>query len=180
MSGSASSVNNEVIFVQNREKVMKKKLITGVLMTCGIAIGFLLGNKIAIRKNDSAGKAMKFKAYYNMLNQWIKLKNNGKNLEEYFQKNKYVNIAIYGMGEIGFRLLEELKESSVTVLFAIDKDGGTPFDEVSVYDLHSEDIPKEVDAIVVTAVFAFSEISMTLSDMFHCPIVSLDEIITQI
>ena len=52
-------------------------------------------NKTVTQKNE---KVDKFKGYYNMLNQWLCLKQEGKNLNEYFDNNGYKTVAIYGMG----------------------------------------------------------------------------------
>ena len=54
--------------------------------------------------------AEKHLALFLMMNQWVKVKQEGKNLSCYFEKNGYKKIAIYGMSYAGETLLEELKE----------------------------------------------------------------------
>ena len=63
----------------------------------------------------------KFKNYYHMLNQWLMLRQKGILLEKYFIDRDFRKIAIYGMGEIGSRLYDELKESCIAIQYAVDQ-----------------------------------------------------------
>ncbi len=121
-------------------------------------------------------KVDKFKGYYNMLNQWLILKQQGKSLEKYFDDNQYKTIAIYGMGEMGNRLYDELKDSGVTVKYAVDKNAATTYSELDVVD-PEEATFDQVDCIVVTATFAFDEIEETLSEKVDFPVVSLEDVV---
>lgn len=161
---------------------MKKK--SGIVkVVCSVILGIIAGgtlsnyfkNKIIDRGNKTVDK---FKNYYSLLNQWLSLKNEGKSLEKYFIDNGYSTIAIYGMGEMGNRLYEELKRSSITVKYAIDKNAGSAFSELEVYNLE-EDL-EEVDVVVVTAVFAFEEIYEELSGQVDFPIISLEDVIYEL
>lgn len=150
--------------------------ITG-MVTGAVAGGSWIGkicDKTIALKTD---KINKFKSYYNMLNQWLILKQQGKTLEQYFVDNGYKTIAIYGMGEMGNRLYDELKESSIQVAYAIDQ-------ETSKYIEIASRSPQEqldgVDVIVVTAVFAFEEIKNNISTKASCPIVSLEDIVNEV
>ena len=94
---------------------MKKKGILG-MMLMGLARAGAVALSVktsqdAIAEKDQ--KINKFKNYYNMLNKWLYLKQNGTSLDTYFKKNDYNSIAIYGMGEMGNRLYDELKQSSI-------------------------------------------------------------------
>lgn len=125
--------------------------------------------------NQKTEKVDKFKGYYNMLNQWLVIKQEGKSLEKYFTDNGYKTIAIYGMGEMGNRLYDELKGTSVTVKYAVDKNAASTYSELDVID--PEDDYEEVDAIVVSAIFAFDEIEEMLSDKVDFPVVSLEDVV---
>lgn len=117
----------------------------------------------------------KFKGYFNLTNKWLCLKNQGRNLEEYFIKKGWSRIAVYGMGELGKRLMEELRGSHVTVEYAIDKKGGSMLSEVVIKELEDELPP--VDVIVVTPVFAYDEAEEVLMDLVDYPIVSLEDVV---
>lgn len=135
-----------------------------------------LGNKQVAQK---AEKVDKFKGYYNMLNQWLILKQEGKNLAEYFDTNGYKSIAIYGMGEMGNRLYDELKGTDIEVIYAVDKNAASTYSELDVIDPDECDY-EEVDCIVVTATFAFDEIEGKLEELVDFPIISLEDVVYEI
>lgn len=56
-----------------------------------------------------------------MMNQWVKVKQEGKNLSQYFEANNYKNIAIYGMSYAGETLEDELKNTNTCVKYSIEK-----------------------------------------------------------
>lgn len=139
----------------------------------GAAGANYLGQKTIAAKT---GKVDKFKSYYNMLNQWLMLKQEGKSLEKYFVDNDIKTIAIYGMGEMGNRLYDELKNSTeVTVKYAIDQNAASTYSEIDVID--KEDEYEEVDAIIVTAIFAFDEIEEEISTKVDFPVISLEDVV---
>lgn len=161
---------------------MKKGLIATATSIAGVVTGALVSQKInnrTIRQKEE--KIEKFKSYYNLLNQWLCLKQEGKNLADYFQNNQYKTVAIYGMGELGNRLYEELKATSVSVEYAIDKNSFSTYSELEVFNLDDIDSDTEpVDIIVVTAVFAFDEIEVELQSRYSCPIVSLEDVVFEL
>lgn len=159
---------------------MKKGILATVSVLAGAAVGATAMGKV---KNSAveakAERVDKFKGYYNMLNQWLVLKQEGKSLEQYFVKNGYKTVAIYGMGEMGNRLYDELKNSDkVEVKYAIDKNAASTYSELEV--LESEDNLPEVDVVVVTATFAFDKIEEELNEKINYPIVSLDDVVYEV
>lgn len=153
----------------------------GLLATASLLAGTAAGAAVMCKVQNSAVEAKeekvdKFKGYYNMLNQWLVLKQEGKSLEQYFLDNGYKIVAIYGMGEMGNRLYDELKDSDkVEVKYAVDQNTYSTYSELEVLD--TEDNLPEVDVVVVTATFAFDEIEEKLSEKIDCPIVSLDDVV---
>lgn len=157
-----------------------KKGTVAVLSTiigavAGAAGSGYLGNKQVNLKSE---KVDKFKGYYNMLNQWLILKQEGKNLSEYFTSNGYKTIAIYGMGEMGNRLYDELKDSDIEVKYAVDKNAASTYSELEVIDL--EDDFEPVDAMIVTATFAYDKIEEDLGGKIDFPIISLEDVVYEI
>lgn len=158
---------------------MKKGIIAVFSTIMGAAVGAAIVSKMAtITMDERTKKVDKFKSYYHMLNQWILIKKEGKSLEKYFLDRGYKTIAIYGMGEMGNRLYEELKDSVVEVKYAVDKNASRAYSELDIVDL--EDDLEEVDAIVVTAVFEFDEIENNLSEKGNFSIVSLEDVIYEL
>lgn len=139
-----------------------------------VGVGRKAGDKIADRQN----LADKHLALYLMMNQWVKVKQEGKNLSSYFEKNGYKKIAVYGMNYVGETLLSELKETGVEVAYAIDRKADTIYADVDVYA--PEDSLEQVDAVVVTAITFFDEIEEKLSEKMDCPIISLEDILYEV
>lgn len=147
-----------------------------------IAIGGLIGiflesklQKADKHKINYDSKYIKFKQYYNLLNQWIWLEHNGKSISSLFEEKGIYSIAIYGMGEIGWRLKEELYNTSISVLYGIDNSLSESDDQLQVVTL--EDELQQVDAIVVTPVFEFEEISKKINSVTDIPVISLETIL---
>lgn len=158
---------------------MKKGAVAVLSALVGAAAGAAgssyFGSKQVEKK---AEKVDKFKGYYNMLNQWLILKQEGKCLCEYFKANGYQTIAIYGMGEMGNRLYEELKKSDIEVKYAVDKNAASTYSELEVIEPEDDFAP--VDVIVVTATFAFEEIEEELSERVDFPIISLEDVVYEV
>lgn len=154
---------------------MKKSIIALLGGITGAVAGGIFAGKACSKKIEiKTDKINKFKSYYNMLNLWLILKQQGKTLEQYFADNGYKTIAIYGMGEMGNRLYDELKGSSIRIAYVIDQEAGR-YTEIA--SRSPKDQLDDVDVIVVTAVFAFEEIKNNIRTKASCPIVSLEDIV---
>lgn len=155
---------------------MKKAGISLVSALIGAAAGAGVAGKAVIGEKEKV-KAMSDKhlALFLMMNQWVKVKQEGKNLSAYFKKNGYQRIAIYGMSYAGETLLDELKGTGVQVAYAIDRSAGSIYADVDVLPLESE--LGDVDAVVVTAITYFDEVEEQLGRKLDCPVVSLENIL---
>ena len=163
-----------------KEGNMKRKkgiILAGLSAVAGFATGTVVFNKLYSMSGAAAKKKIeRLTGYYALLNQWLQLRQIGITLEQYFLNCSYHNIAVYGMGELGVRLCEELRDSEVNIKFALDKNKDNLYTDLEVFSL--EDCPQdEIDAIVVTPVFAYGEIEKELSGYVNCPIVSLEDVV---
>lgn len=156
---------------------MKLKNILGIAAGMGTA-SLITGKKMQKLMEQEIKKVDKFKKYYNLLNQWLALKQQGKSLEMYFLENQYKTIIIYGMGEIGNRLYEELKNSRIEIKYAIDKNVIIEYDDLEIMELSNS--MEQADVVVVTAIFAFDEIKKSIEDKFQCDIISLEDVIFEL
>ena len=156
---------------------MKLKNILGIAAGMGTA-SLITGKKMQKLMEQEIKKVDKFKKYYNLLNQWLALKQQGKSLEMYFLENQYKTIIIYGMGEIGNRLYEELKNSRIEIKYAIDKKVIIEYDDLEIMELSNS--MEQADVVVVTAIFAFDEIKKSIEDKFQCDIISLEDVIFEL
>ena len=127
---------------------------------------------------DQGIEVQKYKHYYNLLNKWIVLVHKGLSIEKYFLKYKLNNIAIYGMGEIGTRLYEELIHTNISIKYAIDSNVTRYSDIIKVVSL--DDVLEPVDAIVVTTLSFFNEVYKKIKKKVDYRIISLDSIISEV
>lgn len=153
---------------------MKKGILAGISLLTGAAAGALFVSKNTPKKDS--GSDNRLKSYYDILNQWLIVKQKGNNLEKYFEENQIHKIAIYGMGQLGWRLYDELQNTGIEIAYVIDQNAViNTHSDLIVYETE-DDLP-EVDAIIVTAVFAFDEIQQKLSGQISYPILSLEEVV---
>lgn len=162
---------------------MKKRINSYLLMLAGMSIGGIAGAAIEFRltqKQINHWKNMSNKHLKLMilLNQWFATKQEKKSIDAYFHKNKIENIAIYGMSYVGERLLDELRDSDITVKYAVDQNADNIYAHIDVI-LPGENMP-EVDAIVVTPIYYYYEIQEMLSSKVDCKIISLEDILNEI
>ena len=157
---------------------MKKRKILPALL--GVIIGVVGG--IVVMENIMGKNIDKWKeltdknlALFLLMNKWMKTKQGGKHIREYFEKNGYKSVAVYGLSHVGKCLLEELKDCDVEINYAVDRNAATIYSDIEVYS-PEDDLP-EADVMIVTAVYYFSEIYNNLKDKVTCPIVSLEDIL---
>lgn len=158
---------------------MKKSLISVLSAVTGAAVGAgAVGKKLSQKAKRAKFMSDKHLALFLMMNQWVKVKQEGKNLASYFEQNEYQKIAIYGMSYAGETLMDELKDTGVIVAYAIDKNADSIYAGVDVMSMDDE--LESVDAVVVTAITFFDEIEENLSEKMDCPIISLEDILYEV
>lgn len=146
-------------------------------------IGSLLGIALTEKKNKKCVMkelltSNKNLMSFRVMNQWVKIKQKGKNLSEYFELAGYEKIAIYGMGYIGETLLSELRDTKTEVLYGIDQNADTIYANVDVLTL-KDDLQK-VDVVVVTVVNSFEAISKNIIKKINCPVISIIDVVYDI
>lgn len=158
---------------------MKKGIISVVSALVGAAAGAgAVGKVMAEGAEKSKNMSDKHLALFLMMNQWVKVKQEGKNLSEYFKKNGYQKIAVYGMSYAGETLVDELKSGGIEVAYGIDRNADSLYSDVEVCSM--EDELGEVDAVVVTAITFFDDIEKKLSEKMDCPIISLEDVLYEV
>lgn len=158
---------------------MKRGIITILSALTGAAVGAGAVGKVEGKKLEQANAmSSKHLELFKMMNQWVKIKQEGKNLSLYFETNGYKRIAIYGMSYAGETLINELENSSVTVAYGIDRNAESLYANVDIVSVDDE--LETVDAVVVTAITFFDEIEERLSEKVDCPIISLEDILYEV
>lgn len=101
---------------------MKTGIIAVLSMLMGAAAGV---GAVGKAKGDELRKAKELSSkhldLYLLMNQWVKVKQESKNLSLYFERNGYKKIAVYGMSYAGETLVNELKDSNTEVVYGIDQ-----------------------------------------------------------
>lgn len=139
-----------------------------------VGIGKVMGDKV----NDWKNMSDKHFALFLLMNQWVKVKQEGKNLADYFKREGYKEIAIYGMSYAGETLVNELQGSDVKIKYGIDRKANAIYADFDVVSPDNE--LDNVDAIVVTSITFFDEIEEMLSGKVDCAILSLEDILYDI
>ncbi len=119
--------------------------------------------------------ADKYRELYRVLNRWMTLQESGINLESFFSDRGYVKILIYGMAELGKHLYEQLSDSGLEIVGALDRRQGITYKDLKIYGLE-EEVPK-CDVIVVTAVTDYDAIKAFLSKKVDAPVLFLKDIV---
>lgn len=161
-----------------------KKGFGGVLSTLtGMAVGAVAGGMAAGSTSSKKIKKMadgaaKVHMLYMAFDQWLRIRQEGKTLVEFFERYNYKTVAIYGMKELGERLYDELEGTGITVKYIIDKNADTIYADVDV--VTPDDELEPVDVIVVTAIYYFDEIEMMLSEKVDYPVASLEDVLYEV
>ena len=129
-------------------------------------------NKVA---TGDAAVIGRYKSYWNILDKWLTLLENGKSLEEILSKRGFYTIALYGLGMLGLHVMKELEGSKISIKYGIDQRGSDIRQAFPI--LKKEDELPEVDAVIVSATYDFGEIYRMLNEKMDCPIISLEEIV---
>lgn len=158
---------------------MKKGAISVLSALAGALAGAGAMGKTEGDKRKKAEKLSgKFSAMFHMMNQWVKVKQEGKNLSSFFERNGYKKIAVYGMSYVGETLLGELRDTGIEVAYGIDK--RVLSSRLGIQIVTPDNLPGGVDAIVVTAIDFFDEIEEMLKEKVKCPILSIEDIVFEV
>lgn len=119
--------------------------------------------------------AMAFSARYKTLRNWMDKSIAGRPIGAYLKRSGYLNIAVYGFGEIGRLFLWEMRQSGVTVACAIDRRADSLFAEIPV--LRPDGEYPRVDAVVVCVPGAPAALTAMLREKTCAPVLAIDELI---
>lgn len=134
-------------------------------------------DEIGRKERELLREVKRYQKCYYLLDRWMLLKEKNIALENYFIDNRFERIIIYGFAAIGKHLFEELRNTSIQVVCAIDRRDGLKYPGIEIISLtEAEKIP-DVDAIVVTVIQDAEVIVRKLETVFDKPIVILENII---
>lgn len=113
---------------------------------------------------------------YLLLLHWLEALYLKHSAAEFFVDAGYGKIAIYGMGDLANRLIDDLRGSAVEVCYGIDRDpAGTVCGIEMIYS--PDDVLPAVDAVVVTPFYAFDAVRESMGGKPGCSLISIEEVI---
>lgn len=135
--------------------------------------------KIVSFGDTNLRSADRYREYFILLNHWLMLKQNNISISDYFVKKGYSNIAVYGMGFIGIRLCDELKNTKVHIERTVDRAASTIYHPLGVYNPDEGLADLNVDALILTVDVDF-DIIRSYMDNKDIPLIKLTDIIFEI
>lgn len=98
------------------------------------------------------------------LKRWLENRNQNKKFSDYFHQYGYRTIAIYGAGDLGRLLYEEIKDTDITVKYFVDRNGEgiREIDGIPVITILEMKDKEEVDVLVITPIGNYDTICQTL------------------
>lgn len=105
---------------------------------------------------------------------WIESEQKGFSLESYFRSRRIHRIAIYGMGDLGRRLYDELEDSGIEIAHILDREPGTMASILTFTPVDGEMM--DVDAVVVT-MLSYEDVARSLYAKGYSRVISLKEIL---
>lgn len=159
---------------------MRKEIVTGaVSAVAGYTAGRLQNEKKLKKEIERMQKLSdKLNALFLLMNQWVKVKQDGKGVADYLERQGYKKVAIYGMSYAGETLARELHGSDIEVEYGIDREADNIYAEFKVVKPDGQ--LEKVDAVIVTSITFFDEIANDLCTKIDCPILSLEDILYEI
>lgn len=157
---------------------MRDIIIAVISMICGGGILMATaGKKLLEQLEKERQRANRNGLMFRAMTRWVRLRQKGINLGDELARRGYHHIAIYGMSSVGECLLEELRDTEVSVDYGIDRNAKNLY---ACIDLCTPDEElKPVDAVVVTVLGYFDEVEDLLTKRLDCPILALDDLMYQ-
>ncbi len=123
-------------------------------------------------------KIFRYEKYWKVFDLWMKVREQGKKIEDYLILKNIKIIGIYGVGMMGNHLIAELWEGKVEIAYAIDQ--RADFIDVPIKVYRPDEMIPFVDAIVVTVLFNVEEIKEKIEKNLNCKIIFLENMITSL
>lgn len=154
----------------------RNRIIESGVVICGVLTAGVISHHRKKQLQTAQWNIERFQSHYWLLNHWLEIKNEGKSVASYFEEMGYHHIAVYGMAELGNRLIEDLQGSSVQVDYGIDRDISCSIARIGEVYYPDDELP-ETEAIIVTPYPVYEEIKKLLEKKVKCPVISLEEIV---
>lgn len=156
-------------------------ILSVALLASWILLGITLKDNKQLRQDrDILQKRILIStAYRRNLNYFQLLQSKKIDVKKVLESQSIRCISIYGMGNMGKRLLEELSKYGVDVCYGIDQKNGS-FPDIQLEIRKPQDIANDMDMIFVTPEIDFDEIHNTLRKKVSVPIILLKDFLEEL
>lgn len=120
--------------------------------------------------------ADKYWVLFSVMKDWCLILQKDRHIADYLIEKKIEKIAIYGLGDIGAALYNELKNTPIKVVCGIDKSEFYLTEDINVIT-PGDEIPGSIDAIIVTPIMSYEDICKLLKAKTGAKILSIEDII---
>ena len=135
------------------------------------------------KEKELSGHLMRTQKKFDLLHQWMRLKQRGISLTEFFDDQHYTSVAIYGGGDLGILLHEELSRKQGLVKCILDKNAKKiQLQGIDIPVCHPTDCEVyPVDVVMVTPVLVTDEIEDMIQERFPGQLVlELEEVLYEL
>lgn len=116
----------------------------------------------------------KLKGAMDIYDAWLAVSQGSRSIASYLKSRDYHRIAIYGLGKMGVRLYQEIKEKVDVVCF-IDRNADYLKADIPVYTL--ENMIPQTDLVIITLVDRENRILEDISNILHFSVKSIEDIL---
>lgn len=141
-----------------------------------VILGFVI-DRIVRYADTNLRYLDRYREYFILLNQWLLLKQNNISISHYLIEKGYTKIAVYGMGFIGFRLCDELKDTEVKIMRTIDRAANTIYHPLGVWEPNAGFRDLDVDVVIITVNTLDCSTIHSYMDNKEIPVLKIEDII---
>lgn len=162
---------------------MKRTINYVGIIVISVVVGIITGVLMVMRfcekvMRNEVERANKNGYIFRKLCKWLQAEQRRQTIDLKLMKRQISEVAIYGKGQMGKCLINELANSNIKIKYLIDKDSNSNEFQYKCY--HPEDLLPEVQAIIVTPIYQFAEIAAELKYSGNVQIISLEELIDEL
>lgn len=128
--------------------------------------------------NDTKINIKEQTEYEKICEEWEKISNKGHKIWEYLLNHKYRKIAIYGIGNLGIKVYEEIEESPIEISYVVDRNSSYIEEVLKV--VNPNDILPEIDLLLVAVAKEEKEIINKYKEKYTFPVMGISDIINEI
>ena len=134
----------------------------------------LIKDNEIIKEQSVDNQLIKSSAAFSLAAKWLEIKQKGYSLSEYFKRNNYQSVAIYGMAVLGRRLYDELENTDIEIRYLLDRN---PNGMEKVLEFVSLQEKLTVDVIVVTVAGAEKQLVQEIRMVGYDNVIGLSDIL---